>query len=375
MSNFLINASGLKAGGGLQVADSVCCELNNFPEHRFVVVLSHYLQETAKRITEYNNVEVVFYDLPNRNLWLLLTGRDNFLDSLVTEKKIKAVLSFFGPNLWVPKCAHLSGFARAHLVMPESPYYREMPFFKRMKEFGMNKILKYYFRKSSKVFYTESPAITERLKNLIPGITVHTVTNNYNQVFDEPEKWTKRELPTFDGKSFLCISSPYPHKNLAIALDIANIWVDEKPDFRFRFVFTISRSDYPEIPRNLESHFLLIGKCDVSECPSLYEQCDVAFQPSLLECFTATYPESMRMGKPIVTTDLEFAKGICGDAACYYGAIDPREASDALFKVATDTEYAAQLVANGRKQLLVFDDYKQRAKKLVNILEEISCKQ
>lgn len=37
--------------------------------------------------------------------------------------------------------------------------------------------------------------------------------------------------------------------------------------------------------------------------------------PSLLECFTATYPEAMRMERPIVTTDLAFAQGLCGEAA------------------------------------------------------------
>ena len=59
---------------------------------------------------------------------------------------------------------------------------------------------------------------------------------------------------------------------------------------------------------------------DISECPSLYRQSTFAFQPTLLECFTATYPEAMRSGKPIVTPDLEFARGLCGGAAVYYDA-------------------------------------------------------
>ena len=35
---FLINSSNLKKGGGLQVADSVCCLLERFPEHYFIVI-------------------------------------------------------------------------------------------------------------------------------------------------------------------------------------------------------------------------------------------------------------------------------------------------------------------------------------------------
>lgn len=71
----LINCSNLKAGGGLQVADSICGELCRFTEHRFVVVLSRYLAKTGERIKDYANVEVLRYDLPQsfriRNLRLI----------------------------------------------------------------------------------------------------------------------------------------------------------------------------------------------------------------------------------------------------------------------------------------------------------------
>lgn len=372
---FLINASNLKKGGGLQVADSICCELNKYPQHHFVIVLSNYLHKTAERISEYSNVEVVLYDSPKYNLWLLLTGRDEFMDNLVKEKNTQTVLSIFGPNLWVPRCPHICGFARPHLLIPESQYFTRMCLKERLKNNIMNYILKLYFKRSSKIFFTENPYISERLEKLLPNTKVYTITNNYNQIFDLPEKWIKKELPDFDGKSFLCITAPYPHKNLPIAIDIANIWMKEKPDFKFRFVFTITPADYPELSPELASHFLLIGKVDVAECPSLYEQCDIAFQPTLLECFTATYPEAMRMKKPIVTTDMEFAKGICGNAACYYCAVDARDAAEVLYKVATDKEYANTLVENGEKQLLTFDDYEQRTERLIDILEQIGNKQ
>ena len=96
------------------------------------------------------------------------------------------------------------------------------------------------------------------------------------------------------------------------------------------------------------------------------------FMPTLLECFTATYPEAMRMEKPIVTTDLEFARGLCGEAACYYSAVDAKAAAESLYKVATDKKYAEHLVNNGKKQLLSYDNYEQRAEKLVKVLESIA---
>ena len=70
----------------------------------------------------------------------------------------------------------------------------------------------------------------------------------------------------------------------------------------------------------------------------------------------------------IITTDLEFAHGLCGNAACYYSAVDAKAAAEAVYKVGTDKVYAQQLVENGRKQLKLYDNYEQRAEKLVQIL-------
>ena len=79
----LINASDIKAGGGIQVADSVCCELNKYPQHCFIAVLSSYMKKTAERTACYANVEVIKYDCPKYNVRLLQTGRDVFMDRLV----------------------------------------------------------------------------------------------------------------------------------------------------------------------------------------------------------------------------------------------------------------------------------------------------
>jgi len=98
------------------------------------------------------------------------------------------------------------------------------------------------------------------------------------------------------------------------------------------------------------------------------------FMPTLMECFTAMYPEAMHKEVPIVTTDLEFARGLCGEAACYYSALDADAAAEAIYKVATDEAYMQQLTAYGKEQLKKFDNYEQRAEKLVGILETLVSK-
>ena len=370
---FLINCSNLKNGGGLQVAKSVCEQLSQFKNHHFIVVLSTYVND--EHISSDENLEVFKYNIP-QNVKSVLCGRDTFLDGLVKEKHVDAVLTLFGPSLWHPRVHHLCGFARAQLLKDVNPSVHPP-----IKEWLMYKVWTWGFRRSSKIFYTENPYISRMLPQLIKGAKVYTVSNYYNQVFDNPEQW-KRSVNLNDGDiaqgnfekkmvTMLTVSSTASHKNLGIMVPVAEYLEKKYPDFHFRFVLTCKEAPF-DLPEPLKKHFLFVGVVDVSECPFLYEQADIMFMPTLMECFTATYPEAMRMEVPIVTTDLEFARGLCGEAACYYSAMDAKSAAEAIFRVATDKGYAQWLVENGKRQLLKYDSYEHRVEKLIQILEEIA---
>ncbi len=360
---FLINASNLRQGGGVQVAQSICGQLSRLPSFRFVVVLSNSILLPESDLGK--NVEVIRYDMP-KSISSTLFGRCRFLDDLVRSRAVDAVLTVFGPSRWRPRVPHLCGFARGQLVLTDSPYYKRLT----LREKLLYKVWTWSFKKSSDTFFTENEYISSLLPGLLgPSIKVYTVTNYYNQVFDMPDQWGRNvELPPFDGVTCLSVSSYYPHKNFEIIQDIVRFLKQGHPDFKVRFALTFSETEMP-VPANIRDSFLFVGKVDVSECPNLYAQSDIMFMPSLMECFSATYPEAMRMGLPIVTTDLPFAKGLCGDAACFFGAVDAQSAAEAIYKVATDKTYASLLVEKGKEQLTKYDNYVQRAEKLVGILE------
>lgn len=366
MKRYLINASNLKAGGGIQVAQSICEQLQRYEGIQFYFVLSTYIEDYW--IRSKSNVELYHYNIKH-NFRTVLFGRDKFLDDIVDQKKIDAVLTVFGPSIWRPKVPHLCGFARAQLLLKDSPYYQRISW----KERVVYTVWKWSFKRSSSVFYTENEYISRILEKFYKNIKVYTVSNYYNQVFDIPGYCVKHPLSEFDGITCLCVSSYYPHKNLDIMIGVSRILEKEHPELNFRFVLTFD-DGIMKVPKELEHHFTFIGKVDVSECPNLYEQANIMFMPTLMECFTSTYPEAMRMEVPIVTTDLEFARGLCGDAACYYSSLDAESAAEAIYKVATDKKYASTLVINGKEQLKKFDNYEQRTEKLIKILEEIQNK-
>lgn len=373
--NILINCSNLKKGGGLQVADSICGELSRHSEHIFVIVLSSYMEETRKRLSQKNDLIIYTFNIKN-NFSTLVRGRNRFLDNLVEKHKIDAVLTIFGPSRWNPRCTHLCGFARAHLVLPDSPYYLRMNKRRLIKERFYNLILKELFIRGGSHFWTENQLISDRLKKILPQeCSVYTVSNYYNQVFDNPQLYKEVEVVKKD-QCFTClsISSYKDYKNFEIIPLVLEELQKHHPDFNIRFVLTLDQKDL-EIPAKFKDKVVFVGKVDIANCPYLYEISDLMFMPTLLECFTASYPEAMRMRTPIVTTDLEFARGLCGEAACYYHALDVKDAADAIYKVAMDKDYAGLLVANGVEQLRKFYNYEQRVDKLIGILEIIAVKE
>lgn len=360
----LLNASNLGPGGATQVTDSLCCTLNQFIDHRFVVVLTPEMASIRDKIIRFRNVKVYEYKIHN-TLRTYLFARDSFLDGLVEKENVDMVFSVFAPTWWTPRIPHFCGFALAHLVMPESPFFKIITMSQKIKQYLCIKLMTYFFWRCSYFFYTENQFISDRVKKLLHCKKVYTITNYYNQVYDQPENQVLKKLPYFDGLTMLTLSSYNPHKNLPISIEISKYLQEKYPSFKFRFIFTVKEEQFPSIPHELRNHFLFLGPVKINECPSLYEQCDFEFQPTLLECFTATYPEAMRMKKPIITTDLEFARRLCNNSAIYYDPLSAKDAAEKIYALAANANKQNELISKGLLQLKEFDSYNERSRKII----------
>ena len=371
--NILINASNLKVGGGIQVADSICRELYKYTnQHNFFVVLPAALEDCAKAIENSPHIKVFRYNI-KLNLAVILTNRDPFLDKLVSQYNIKATLTVFGPSFWTPQCPHICGFAISHLLLKDSPFFKSIRFKEKLKQITKSKLREWLFRKNSNIYYTENPFISHKLQTLFPKKIIYTITNNYNQVFDTPDYWDRSiVLPPFKGITLLTICANYPHKNLSIIVPCIRKFVRNYPSLHIRFVLTIKESDYIPLTEEEKRYIIFLGPVKINQCPNLYQQADIMLLPTLLECFSASYAEAMKMRRPIITTDLGFAHSLCGDAAEYYQSTSPKALADSIYKVSTDRRYYDNLVESGIQQLKKFDTYEERTMKLIKIMEELN---
>ena len=345
-------------GGAVAVTDSICSYLDKFEQH------------IGSKIKDYSNVRIVYYHC-KLSLTLLLFHRDKFLDELVENEHIDAVFTVWEPY-WNARRPHLAGFAQPDIIYKNSPYFLIIPFKQRLANRIKNAIKLWCIKKSTKNIYTENPEVSEQLQKLMPEAKVYTVTSYYHQVYDCPNEWIRYPLPEFNGTTLLTIAAPYPHKNLPITVDVAKILRKRYPNFRFRFVLSLKPEELKGFDDSLKENFVFIGRVKIEECPSLYSQSKIMWMPTLLECFSGTYAESMRMKKPIITTDLGFAHGTCGEAAKYFSPLSANEAADAIYNVATNQDLYNTLVERGIEQLKTFNNSEERALLLINYLEEIA---
>jgi glycosyltransferase involved in cell wall biosynthesis len=156
----------------------------------------------------------------------------------------------------------------------------------------------------------------------------------------------------------LCLSAFYKHKNLGVIPHVARNLQQLLPGREFEFVLTLPPEQPPwkslssrAARLGVQNRLVTLGPVPVSEGPALYRSCHISFLPTVLEMFSATYPEAMAMGMPILTSNLDFARDVCRDAALYFSPRDPEESAERVAQLACDPKLWNELVARGKARL------------------------
>ena len=284
------------------------------------------------------------------------------------------VISTGGHGYWRPKSPIAGGFNMAHYIYPESPYYASISWKRKVYWKVKRKIHLFFFNRLD-VIFVQTDIVKERLsKALSPGAIIHKVPNTVNSVFLKDFQ-VKRKLPAkeADELRLLTVSSYYPHKNLEIIKPLIHV-LKKKGMIQCRFVLTLPWEKYERFFGDVKEWVINVGPMPIDECPSLYQECDFMFLPTLLECFSASYVEAMAMKKPILTSDMDFAHTICRDAEVYFDPMDPVDIADKIISLSTDSEKQELLRKQGEKIVKLYDTPNHRAGRYLEILTKISKK-
>lgn len=374
----IINTSTLYVGGGVQVAVSFLNELNTFDENNeYHIFMS---KEIQKQIDYKNfNNKFTFYIIENTPA--SLKHRNDIKKELdILEKKIQPdiVFTVFGPSYWKPKSIHLVGFADGWVYNPDSIAYKRLSFFRRLK-MKLHCIYKaYYLKKDSDYFVLETNDAKNKISKIVKlnKENIFVVGNTYGSVFEnstyldsENENYIK--LPKKTNFRLMYIAHNHVSKNLIILKKLLNFF--EKNNIEM--ILTIDKESYKTLFPTNPANIINIGPISQKSCPSIYAQADALFAPTILETFSAAYPEAMKMEIPILTSDYSFSRDVCHDAALYFNPLDEKDIMIKIEELMKNHELKNKLIENGKKQLVKFETSQIKAKKYIKICENIINKE
>lgn len=156
----------------------------------------------------------------------------------------------------------------------------------------------------------------------------------------------------------LLLSRFYPHKNFAILPAVACALRSRSPR-PCRFLLTLEPGGggaagafLRDLRRSgVSEMFDNVGPVDYDHLPQLYASADALLLPTLLESSTASYSEAMHFGVPIITSNLDFARAACGEAALYCDPLNPAALAEAVIRLQLEPDLAARCRENGRRRL------------------------
>lgn len=369
---FLINTSVLRFGGAVQVALSLIHECRAYDENEYHVVLGPGVGAVLDPAGFPGNFHFHYQNFGVMHLRKLPRVQQK-MSAIEAKVCPDCVLTTSGPPYWRSRAPHLVGFNLPLYIYPDSPYLRTLPLRAKARLNARKWLHCRLFRRDADALLVQTDDVNLRVRGLLGTDQVYTVSNNHNGWFDSPGDYPL-PLPERKQDAFrlLTLTSFYAHKNLDLIPQVVEA-LPEALRRRVEFVLTLTEAEFrSRISARIPPQVRLIGPVPPPECPALYRECDAVFLPTLAECFSASYPEAMKMEKPIITTDLGFARSICQEAALYFPPCDAEAAADQVERLIGDAKLQERLRRNGRERLAAFDSPAERARKILDICNDLA---
>lgn len=376
----LLDMSRMGTGGSLQTSLTVLENAALDEEHEWFAVLSPIVEREFPEEREGRIKSVFRVKGWEAGLSGMIRSRNEMPE---IEKRVApdAVYTPFAPVFWKARAPHVLGFAWAYLLYPDSPFVAELLSWSR----GLDALkLRAKFRQMKRDIHrfehlmVETETVAARLRSIcnVDG-SIHVVRNSYSPVFDA----ACRDLdvgPPEDRWSILIPADYRPHKNLEMAPAVAERLAGrlDRP-VEIRLTCTVesawNRIREDAAKRGVLDSIRNLGAVPHAEYARAYAEAHVAFLPTVLECSTAAYPESFMAHTPLITSDLDFARELCGDGALYFEPGSADAAADAIERVLADAQLRADLQRRGAETLKAnYPSPEERWRDIVACLERVA---
>ncbi|MDC3108352.1 glycosyltransferase [Paracoccaceae bacterium] len=212
------------------------------------------------------------------------------------------------------------------------------------------------------IVLAQTKSIAEKLQKTYELEDVRVLNNSVTLNLSIKKEKNNYSLPR--GKLLFYPSVYYPHKNIEIFIPLAKIIKKESPECKI--IITVEPNSFAAMKflnsielMGLKDTIINIGQIPPSQMSVVYNGVDALLMPTLLESFSIVYLEAMYHRIPILTSDMWFARAVCGNAALYFDPMDENDIYKSIEKVLRDDSLKVNLIKKGLSRLSQFPSWEE----------------
>jgi len=367
MGSILINGISAKSGGGKSILANFLTLLSlRDNKEKFVVIVPD-----DKEYLEYSRESVHVIPLKNSNLHLFRFYFST-IRKIIRNYNVSVIFNLADIIAPVPT-RQIYLFDWPFALYPHSIAWKKLG----KKEWLFRKVKLYLIRRwihLPVLIIAQTKVSAEKIKQIFAVTNVEIVPNAVsvdNLTGGQPRDFA---LPK-NRIRFLYLTKYYPHKNIEIFIPLARII--QQRGLPYSLIITIDEHQHAGAKKildkikneNLGDSIINVGPVRMDHVPSLYQQVDALLMPSLLESFSGTYVEALYHGKPIFTSNLDFARAVCDKAAFYFDPLNAHSIIDSIGSAFNDPDLIGANVSLGRERLNSLLTWREAFDKFIAIIE------
>ncbi len=356
-TRIIVNLLPPKSGGGLQNAVSFIYGLASLPELRDSSVVACVENGDVHRACQKNGILCEIYPAGRfgRLHFELIGGA-----SMARRYNANLVFTLFGnAPLFSPNLYKISGFALSNILMSEVPFWVDVPFPRKWAKQIKDKFRLWAARRSNEIIVeTDYLALRARSGPFHDRI-VHVVKMEPGAAVLQGLNLVASRQKT-DRLRVLALTGPHSNKRLNALIPIvkklnllrAN---NHLPACELQITFDSSHSLSVEIIKLCEREGIpqprFLGSIPPDKVGEVLSNADAIVNISRLESFSNNWVEAWAAGIPLISTDADWARASCGDAAIYIDPEVPAEAARIIHETFSCENHMQKIIKAGTKQL------------------------
>lgn len=215
----------------------------------------------------------------------------------------------------------------------------------KMKHFGYRKLVQLAVKNSQKIITPSRATKDEIISHYNPDADkIEVIYEGFDPLISDGQKSGN----LVSNNYILYVGNAYPHKNLNRLFE-AYLKIKKVKDID---LICIGRNDffYKKFEEKKMDGVHILHDIDDSTLFEYYTNASLYVMPSLMEGFGLPTLEAMSLSCPVISSDTNALKEICGDAALYFDAKSSTDLANVAIKVLEDRKLSSDLIEKGRIQ-------------------------